>query len=781
MASASLGFEALAARKGTMAPLQAERAKIEQIVAEYYAKALHIVLEARIPQQQNEGYGSHRGGTTTNKWFNLELDSFAHVLESVEPWKRGVCQEPMVVDIWLHQPSSPGQEQQTPNKWSSSSPRQRLRAESWGGDEDIAGSSLLLERWVVHYERKKGSWLGFGPAVKGGVGVPVEHASSPEGGAGDGGAAVSPPLSHALERPVVYKRTVIMLRSLYCLVRTLPAFRLFKLATSSSHSRSFSLSYTVSSAPATTLSEQDESAMMKCNLTPIETQWGRLCIYSLYRNATAVTALEVTPRILSRIIPDYVGSPTTDTLRRFPSVGSLPSPGLSVRGQGVHVVQLPGSVPNSPSGAFGRRHSWSGGINKVQSQPPPLPISPSYKSSSPSPSHPYHHDFQNSPPKTPHYFHHSPSPSGTHQPSNLSPRNSPLQRQFVHHHPHHDSQPIPIHPRRSPPFSPSPSPSPPQHGYNSRSKSDPVTIPRPHTNLNRPSVIVRSSADPHHQSRSPLPPPSPQTRLLEKTLSFNSRLQSGNSAGHVSNLSLDSKIAPRSADSSQLVSPSSRPRRPQNFGEDQGDELALSGLKRSVYSPPGLALREFRASRVSSQNREDPEDVECPFAIDNVESEDYTSRVGSPRPKVPDSPDFQGSTPGSAVGALVRILKGAAPLRQQSAPPAFADLPGPKVGVPSSPMAIAGRGPAKSSPPKPNSLSARNSFKNRPTDFRPTSLGAPTGTGSFGSGGIGSPPSIGVRQASSKSAADALEELRQYREMRDFLVHQSGGGVKVKR
>lgn len=222
-----------------------------------------------------------------------------------------------------------------------------------------------------------------------------------------------------------------------------------------------------------------------------------------------------------------------------------------------------GSVPNSPSGAFGRRHSWSGGINKVQLQPPPLPMSPSYKSSSPSPSHPSH-DFQNSPPKTPHFFHHSSSPSGTHAPSNLSPRNSPLQRQFVHppsnHHPHHnDSQPIPIHARHSPPFSPSPSPSPPQHGY-SRSRSDPVSIPRP-TNLNRPLAGTRA-ADPHHQSRSPLPPPSPQIRPLEKTVSFNSRIHSG-SAGHVSNLSLDSKIAARSADSSQLVSPQSRFRRNQ--------------------------------------------------------------------------------------------------------------------------------------------------------------------------------------------------------------------------
>lgn len=143
---------------------------------------------------------------------------------------------------------------------------------------------------------------------------------------------------------------------------------------------------------------------------------------------------------------------------------------------------------------------------------------------------------------------------------------------------------------------------------------------------------------------------------------------------------------------------------------------------------------------------------------------------------MPDSPDFQGSTPGSAVGALVRILKGAAPLRQQSAPPAFADLPVSRMGLaPSSPVAIAGQ--IKNSPPKPNSLGARNILRGRSSDLRQaTSLGGNGGAGaSFGAGGIGSPPSIGVRQASSKSTSDALEELRQYREMRDFLVRQSGG------
>lgn len=357
-------------------PMQSEKAKIEQIVSEFYSKALHILLEARVPHLFAQGssalapgYGATEDSQTfmpgspsavargmTNKWFNLEMESSASVQESAELWRRGICQEPLVVDILLQQPNGGAMEnsdrQRSFNKWSSSSPQRvtNLRGESWNdGNEGESFSSggvsrTLLERWTVHYERttvKKSSGLGFGgkqDSGEGGGSVDDESLSLGRHQQG-GGSSVGAASNHALERAVVYKRTVIMLRSLYCLVRTLPAYRLFKLAKSSSHSRSFSLSYTVSPAPAS-LSEQDERAMMTCCLTPIETQWGRLCISSQYKNATAETALEVTPPKPPTIYPDYVGSPTTDPMRRFPGVGSLPDGGISGR-RDVHVLSIP--------------------------------------------------------------------------------------------------------------------------------------------------------------------------------------------------------------------------------------------------------------------------------------------------------------------------------------------------------------------------------------------------------------------------------------------------------
>jgi autophagy-related protein 13 len=123
-------------------------------------------------------------------------------------------------------------------------------------------------------------------------------------------------------------------------------------------------------------------------------------------------------------------------------------------------------------------------------------------------------------------------------PSHLSPRTSPLHRPFSQpssYQGHSNaSQPIPIKSRYSPPFSPSPSPSPPAHGYSQqdnvlRSSSAPVSIPRP-SNPMRPNSRL-PMADPYHQNRGLLPPPSPQSKpaevMLNRVASCNPRLWHG--------------------------------------------------------------------------------------------------------------------------------------------------------------------------------------------------------------------------------------------------------------
>jgi hypothetical protein len=110
----------------------------------------------------------------------------------------------------------------------------------------------------------------------------------------------------------------------------------------------------------------------------------------------------------------------------------------------------------------------------------------------------------------------------------------------------------------------------------------------------------------------------------------------------------------------------------------------------------------------------------------------------------------------AAVGALVRILKSAPPLRQpHSAADLNAGSPSPRHSLPPS-IGSMGSGRFKNSPPLPASRSRSGN----------TSLvGSPSGQQLGGK----------VPQKTSRSA---LEELKGYVEMRDHLLRQSGGRLQ---
>ncbi|BBN16064.1 autophagy-related protein 13 [Marchantia polymorpha subsp. ruderalis] len=776
---------------------QTERATIEQIIVECYAKALHIIVDSRIPYLSSQNYAdeSHHSAAsisprsrTPNKWFNLEMDTCPAVAECVEPWRRG-SSEPMTVDVLLQQPMGGGGDVPSPRErrtryYKGSSPgRENSSGDSWSGEGEGCASPgglcrTILERWVVQHVKRKplsaASVSAGGKAGSGAGGFVEPFGGSGGGGVGGprgtgGGTPLPYPSSHVVESPVVYKRTVIMLRSLYSHMRTLPAHRLFRLVNSSSHSRSFSLSYRVSASPPQ-LSESDQAAMTIYNFTPIETPWGKMCIAVHYRHTTAFTALEITPPLKPRIIPDYVGSPTTDPLRRFSNVGSVPSGGISGR-RGVHVVSLPSSVPSSPSGpSFGRRHSWSGGHGKMQLPPA---ASPSFRASrSPSPSVPASDFIPSSPlAQSPH----SASPSHNLHLHNQSPRTSPSRPSFPRqlpsqpssfHHGGSPSQPIPNYELgKSPPYSASPSPSPPTH-YSAQ-RSAPVSIPRPSSA--RPYVGTsprRLEGPPHPLSKSPYPPPSPSRNVetLPRALSCNSKQW----PVPVPNLfvpTLEGRVAPRhlsisdwAVNSSVLVSPTHPFHAHQVQGDDKGDECSSSGVKRSMYAPPRLLTLGSRGlAKVDSIDDGDDEEFSCPFAVDDDEADDYRSRMDSP--KVRQSSDlFEAVGQGhqrsqdAAVGALIRILKGAPPLRPWNLPsPVVSGSPNMRPSPPGllGPSEMLGGGKLRSSPPRPPMMRSRSGSTSH----------------------VGSPVSMKVQP---KTSGLALEELRIYIEMRDHLSRQSG-------
>ena len=175
-----------------------ESTRVEQVAAEALTKAAHVILGARLPSRAASEAGP------SNRWFNLETEELACAARPLEPWRRD-CGRPLVLDVL-------------------------------GGGGDGAPPEPL-ERWVMWYRRKG---TGGGGSSSGGS---SSGGSSSFGGSseswGSGSASFSPGGTRMrrsssesrraghLDTPLVYKRSVIMLRSLYSMSRRLPAYGLF--------------------------------------------------------------------------------------------------------------------------------------------------------------------------------------------------------------------------------------------------------------------------------------------------------------------------------------------------------------------------------------------------------------------------------------------------------------------------------------------------------------------------------------------------------------------------
>eukprot|EP00249_Psilotum_nudum_P007619 c20700_g1_i1 orf=1387-3735(+) len=763
---------------------QVEKAKVEHIVVQFFTKALHIILESRIPFSSSQipsglknatrslaSSSSSMGQRTRDCWFNLSLGDYPAPWENLELGGWSILQ-PMVIDVLLVQhkavggnssPISDSLGQQVSRRMLSSGGKTTISSSS--GDTDrLHGTmpGIVLERWVVQYDWLKKSFVGSGSGLKvssafkgGGSGDDKRGSSSGmrkseallmRGGdgalgscltlQGDQGSFLSqgkgeaaamvgiwgfpPPMhsKHVIELPAVYKKTIIMLRSLYCRTRLLPAYRLFRLANSSSHPQSFSLSYRVSSSPSP-LPAMDEKDMTPYSFTPIDTPYGRMCLSVTYRHTAAVMALEETQPILHQIISDYVGSPATDPLKTFSADSHFT--GTRV----VHVVSLPSSVPSSPSTpSFARRHSWSGGVNKRQPTIQPSP-SPSFGVGG-LPSH--------SPPLPPSPY---PSGSGKHMPSDHCPSPlstssqssfpSSIQSPYVYQK-GDVSQPINIEGHCTPPFSPSPSPSPPasytqdMKVCRGRSGSAPVNIPKPSLSHSPRPFFSHSPKliDLHQQSRRSLPPPSPRRR--SETLKV-----------------LSSK--PKHLTGQLTTSGGSLSDRKALVGHVKADTVPLSGGKNPLHFHPCLGL-PGASSKASGYDGDD--EFSCPFAVDNDEAEEqHISRVDSPKlsgrtSKSSDSTGLGGivhqRSQDAAVGVLIQMLKSAPPLRSCSVGTSL-DFP------------------EKCEVTRENSLNPVISMTHEPctTSLQPS-----------------------LESFYSRKTTDALVELQTYKDMRDCLHSQSG-------
>ncbi|XP_042481860.1 autophagy-related protein 13b [Macadamia integrifolia] len=638
--------------------LHSEPAKIEQIITEFFAKSLHIIIESRSPCVSSRNYSgeqtlsspspssslsSSSSIRTRDKWFNLALRDCPEALENGDLWRQSNL-EPMVVDVILVQRQtdwdvnrcSPKRDlvrnlslkERFPNCWNS-------------GQEDYPQemkSEKIIERWVVQYESRR------------------SRDSSSSGSKRTGGTN-----SHSL-----YKKSLILLRSLYLTVRLLPAYKVFRELNSSGQIRSFSLAHRVCSF-VEPFTRGEEAEMQKFVFGSVDISCGRLSLSVLYHPTLSTVGLEPSTPLSPQFIPDYVGSPTTDPLKRFPS----PLIGLTPHG----------------SAAFARRHSWSYDLFKA-----------SAPSGSPSPSPTY---------SEPHAL---PSNSNSNRLPPLSFPRHPPETPISHKNASFDEY------WPSPTMSASPSPSPPTHYPGShlskvllRSESAPVSIPA--------AKLGRSPGVPN----SHILPPSPSPK---NTRPGSSQIDNARTPMKFGEVQVGSSIHKMS------------------FGKDEAGNL--SGAKISSNSSPRISFSRS-SSRLSFQDDFDDSDF-CPFAVDDDDIVDPHTRAESFDGKGNLNEPFEsgGLLPAkksqdAAVGVLVQMLKTAPPLRHDFS----------------------------------NSIRASQASK---PETQSKSIQEPDRRSNSEAGVVQNASSYESLTSSgllmSKTTADALEELRSYREMKDLLLSQ---------
>lgn len=553
-----------------------EPAIIEQVITEFFAKSLHIILESRSPYVSSRNYGadmfspspassplSSSSGKPRHKWFNLALKDCPAALENFDLWRQSNL-EPLVVDVILVKRRS--KVLPSNNSWSS------------GHDEFFSNSKSekIIERWVVQYESRRSS------------DIPSTYKSGTSSGSGNSS-------SHSTEIPSTYKktykRTIVLLRSLYVMVRLLPAYKVFRDLNSTARLCDFSLSHKISSF-VEPFTRTEDAEMSQFNFTSVDTPCGKLSLSVSYLPMLDDLSSETSTPISPQFIHDYVGSPTTDPLKR------------------LHSLPSPGSLPNYIS--FSRRHSWSNDlVNEPSLSPSP---SPTYSDSRAM----NYNQSPNLPPRTYSTSH------------NLWPLTHKQNTSFDECYP-------------TPPFSPYSSPSPPVVSNSSllRSESAPVAIP-----------LSRTGATSRLVGQGLPPSPSPNSKKLlraqmnAQNCSPDNKLQVKKGMGELHTGMTLQKI---------LYS-----------GKDEVGNL--SGRKLSSCSSPRIHSRS--SSRFSFMD-DDPE-FTCPFAVDDEDLAIPSRSETSDTDTHATENSFSGElvpirrSPDAVVGALVRMLKTAAPLRQET-------------------------------------------------------------------------------------------------------------------
>ncbi|KAJ5923213.1 hypothetical protein N7454_008458 [Penicillium verhagenii] len=303
------GGEPPAEQPKAAAPGQEALTKLNQIISNYHTKAALIILQSRVelPQSFNKGSNHPR----VNRWFNVELDETDVLRESLQTWRTCDATDnrppPLIIETFIDTKGLTNNESlvildDNGKRWDV---QESLAASLMLGSKQSASEEVILERWKIEL----------------------------------GASSSRPPADLGSILPTVYKKSIVLFRSLFTYSKFLPAWKFSRGNTKARRSPALQIRYRVvdgssyRDAPLDNLTvplfQGDSKVADTYNFGVTESPAGPFSVEVSYRTNCDFRIDDSEALLSSRFMgaDDEIFRPSLpkeETIRPNPEVGSVP-------------------------------------------------------------------------------------------------------------------------------------------------------------------------------------------------------------------------------------------------------------------------------------------------------------------------------------------------------------------------------------------------------------------------------------------------------------------------
>ncbi|RMZ90105.1 hypothetical protein DV736_g2670, partial [Chaetothyriales sp. CBS 134916] len=297
----------------------AQLQRLNQVIQNFHTKATLIILQSRV--ELSPAYSKNTDQRRVNKWFNIELDETDDYREGIRRWRQCDVQHdrppPLVIEVFLATDQlqqgqrlvmvdEDGKRWDVMNALASSS----SHGKNAGRQRALDSSEVMLERWTIE--------LGEGPG--------------------------SPPLDLANLLPLVYKKSIVLFRSLFTYCNFLPAWKLTRKIGKSRSTMAMKIGYRIvdgssvdglSRSDNLTLALSDSSTDVTADYTfgSTESPAGTFSVSVTYRHNCDFRIDDSEELLSSRFLgvdddlfrPSMPSETTGSKAQAVPEAGSLPT------------------------------------------------------------------------------------------------------------------------------------------------------------------------------------------------------------------------------------------------------------------------------------------------------------------------------------------------------------------------------------------------------------------------------------------------------------------------